>query len=147
MSLAAAQAPAAKPANEPEPAGPPLPVYPGGYPALFVAWHEAHPEVYTALVQGARRLVREKITAISLRYLYEHERIQRWKRARRAKKAAKDDTASAMQQFGLNNNFVTWYGRLIVAQEKDLQDCFSLRATQNGTAKAEAAGQVPLEFD
>lgn len=114
----------------------PCSVYPGGYPAAFCAFHDANPGVYEAIVWHARELKRRGFTGVGMRYLFEHERYNR----------KRDNSRTVGIETGLNNNFATFYGRLVEAQEDDLEGFFRLRAI-GGERAAKDACQGVMEFD
>lgn len=79
----------------------------------FLAFHEANPHVYDALVQMARDLVRRGRDHLGIGMLFE---VLRWSYI----KTWSDD-------FKLNNNYRSRYARLIARTESDLANVFELR--------------------
>ncbi|MGB5760820.1 MAG: hypothetical protein WBM50_28150 [Acidimicrobiales bacterium] len=84
----------------------------GSIEANFLAFHEANPWVYTALVRLARDMNRRPI---GIGMLFE---VIRWQYARAT---VSDDGLR------LNNNFRSRYARLIMEQEPDLAGVFQIR--------------------
>lgn len=95
-------------ANLPEPA---TIVPQGSIEANFLAFHEANPWVYDALVRLALDMDRRPI---GIGMLWE---VLRWQHLR----------ATTGDPFKLNNNYRSRYARLIMEQEPDLEGVFLTR--------------------
>ena len=80
----------------------------------FLDFHRLNPHVYTELVEMARELTHHGIQKTSIKMLFE---VLRWKHLLRTR----GDT------FKLNNNFHSYYARLIMINEPDLQGIFETR--------------------
>lgn len=84
----------------------------------FDRFHADNPRVYTTLVRLAREWVAQFGShKLGIATLYE--------RARWEISLATNDA-----DFKLNNNFRAYYARLIMAQERDLEGLFDLRASK-----------------
>lgn len=115
-------------------------VYPIGYPGAFVLFHESNIWVYDSMVAHAKRLKAQGYTTVGVRYLFEHLRYTK-ERPEIVRAPGKINL-----EFGLNNNFSTYYGRLIEQQESDLKGFFRLRSTSDEKPAPDAA-QLGMEFD
>lgn len=80
----------------------------------FLRFHAENPLVYEELVKLARRGKRAGVTRIGIKMLFE---VLRWQHAL--------DTAG--DDFKLNNNYHSYYARLIMRKEPDLFGIFELR--------------------
>lgn len=80
----------------------------------FLRFHRENPHVYTELVKLARRAHQAGNRRIGIKMLFE---VLRWRHALRT---GGDD-------FKLNNNYHSYYSRLIMAREDDLRGVFELR--------------------
>ena len=80
----------------------------------FMAFHAKNPQVYRELVALARRLRKRGVTVMGISMLYE---VLRYRRAVR----------SAGDAFKLNNNYRSYYARLLMLDEPDLAGAFELR--------------------
>lgn len=83
--------------------------------ACFARFHTNHPEVYRGLVALAREAKQAGQTRVGIGMLFE---VLRWQRV-----VAGDDH----ETFLLNNNYRSRYARLIMANERDLDDIFATR--------------------
>lgn len=82
----------------------------------FWGFHEANPHVYTRLVELARAWVQRRgPRKLGMKMLFE---VLRWEVAMRT---TGDD-------FKLNNNYTSYYARLIMERESDLAGIFETRA-------------------
>lgn len=122
---------------------PPVPAYnsyPIGYPAKFVIFHDRNPWVYEGILRRARELKARGFAGVGVRYLFEDLRY--------SKEAADHQAERPAFDFMLDNNLCPWYGRLLLAQEPDMQGFFRLRRTDTEISMTEAmAGQTTMEFD
>lgn len=84
---------------------------------MFLAFHEAHPEVYDELVALCRQARAAGYTQGGIAMVWE---VLRWHRLFSPKNDALD--------FKLNNNHKSRYARLIMKRERDLADFFEVRA-------------------
>ena len=82
----------------------------------FDEFHKAHPQVYRELVRRSRLMI-ERDQRFGIRTLWESMRWDFW-------------IAASPQPFKLNNNHVSFYARLVMAQEPDLADVFNIRDTE-----------------
>lgn len=80
----------------------------------FLAFHAANPHVYAELVLLARRARRRGVERIGIGMLFE---VLRWRVALR----------TGGDEFKLNNNYRSYYARLIMLQEPDLVGAFETR--------------------
>jgi hypothetical protein len=80
----------------------------------FLRFHHDNPHVYRELVTLARRARRAGADRIGIGMLFE---VLRWRHTLRT---GGDD-------FKLNNNYRSYYARLIMAHEADLEGVFELR--------------------
>lgn len=82
----------------------------------FVAFHEANPHIYLGIVWWGRHY-RDATgaTRLSMQMLIENARCQRGI-------ATKTD-----EEWKINNTFVAYYSRLVMAQEPDLDGMFEIR--------------------
>jgi hypothetical protein len=80
----------------------------------FKRFHGENPHVYTELVTMARELVDVGHAKIGIGMLFE---VLRWRHALR----------TAGDTFKLNNNYRSYYARLIMRREEDLAGVFELR--------------------
>jgi hypothetical protein len=84
----------------------------------FTRFHNNNPEVYETLVRLAREWVRRTGRhKLGIASLFERTR---WEIA----------IATSDADFKLNNNYRSWYARLIMHQEKDLIGIFDLRKSE-----------------
>jgi hypothetical protein len=84
----------------------------------FVRFHMRSPEVYSTLVELARRWVQATgRNRLGIATLYERAR---WELA----------LATSDADFKLNNDYRAFYARLIMLQEPDLADLFELRSSE-----------------
>jgi hypothetical protein len=81
----------------------------------FRLFHAANPEVYDRLVSLARGLVRKGNRRVGIKMLFE---VLRWHHMA---------TAGDADGFKLNNNYHSYYARLIMHREPDLAGVFELR--------------------
>lgn len=81
----------------------------------FWRFHEANPHVYARLVRLARDLVAKGRKRLGIKMLFE---VLRWHHL----STCHDDSP-----FLLDNNFHSYYSRLIMASEPDLDGIFELR--------------------
>jgi len=108
--------------------------YPTGYPPGFILFHDAHPEVFTAIVAHARLLKSQGHKGIGMRFLFEYERYYGDRRE-----------VENFMDYGLNNNWSTSYGRLAEELHPDLRGFFRLRSTSEEKKAADPA-QTTMEF-
>lgn len=80
----------------------------------FLRFHAENPQVYDELVRLAKRGKRAGVTRIGIKMLFE---VLRWRHA----------LATGGDDFKLNNNYHSYYARLIMRQESDLFGIFELR--------------------
>jgi len=80
----------------------------------FRAFHAANPHVYRELVLLARRARRRGVERIGIGMLFE---VLRWNVALR----------TGGDEFKLNNNYRSYYARLIMMREPELADVFETR--------------------
>lgn len=80
----------------------------------FWVFHYANPQVYAELVMLARRAVRRGVHRIGIGMLFE---VLRWRVALRTQG----------DEFKLNNNYRSYYARLIMSREPDLVGVFETR--------------------
>lgn len=80
----------------------------------FLRFHSDNPHVYDALVKLARRAHRSGANRVGIKMLFE---VLRWRHTLRT---GGDD-------FKLNNNYHSYYARLIMSREPDLFGIFELR--------------------
>jgi hypothetical protein len=93
----------------------PTPVLPAdSIEQRFLAFHDANPEVYAALVRLAREARYRGATKLGLRQLWE---VMRWEQGN----FGVDD------DYQLNDNFISRYARMIMRDEPDLTGIFELR--------------------
>lgn len=83
----------------------------------FRDFHEAHPVVYTELVQMTRQVKSRGYTRIGIELIWS---AYRWNRMMRT--PPKDEYG-----FKLNDHYRSRYARLIMANEPDLADFFQIR--------------------
>jgi hypothetical protein len=84
----------------------------------FDAFHRENPRVYETLVRLAREWIqRTGRRKIGIATLFERTR---WEIA----------LATSDPEFKLNNNFRAFYSRLIMCQERDLDEIFDCRASE-----------------
>jgi len=109
--------------------------YPIGYPPGFTVFHDAHPEVFEAIIDHARTLKRQGHSGVGMRFLFEFERYY-----------GKRKDAENYMQYGLNNSWSTSYGRLAEEMHPDLRGFFRLRSTTDEKAAVDP-NQLGMEFD
>ena len=80
----------------------------------FRRFHEDNPHVYRRLVELARAWNERRGTAVGIKMLFE---VLRWEVA----------MSSTGDEFKLNNNYHSYYARLIMDREPDLDGIFQLR--------------------
>lgn len=80
----------------------------------FLRFHADNPHVYDELVMLARRAISRGATRLGIKMMFE---VLRWRHTLRT---GGDD-------FKLNNNYHSYYARLIMSREADLGDVFELR--------------------
>ena len=80
----------------------------------FLRFHTENPHVYDELVLLARRAKRAGSRRVGIKMLFE---VLRWRHALR----------TGGDEFKLNNNYHSYYARLIMAREEDLFGIFELR--------------------
>lgn len=97
----------------------------------FWQFHEANPQVYARLVALARDLVRQGRRRVGIKMLFE---VLRWHHLR---------TVGDADGFKLNNNYHSYYARLIMHQESDLGGVFELRALAADEPFAQAVTPQP----
>jgi hypothetical protein len=84
----------------------------------FESFHQANPKVYVVLVRLAREWIkRTGRHKIGIGALFERAR---WEIA----------IETSDPEFKLNNNFRSFYARLIMADNEDLGDIFNLRSSE-----------------
>jgi len=94
----------------------------------FWQWHAANPHVYDRLVYLTRDLARRGRGRVGIGMLFE---VLRWHHL---------STVGDADGFKLNNNYRSYYARLIMAQEHDLDGVFELRHLHAD----EPFGQTPV---
>ena len=82
----------------------------------FAAFHDANPHVYGALRRLALGMVRRGRRRIGMKMLFE---VLRWQYAM--------STTDAGSEFKLNNNYTSFYARLLAENEAELAGVFELR--------------------
>jgi hypothetical protein len=87
--------------------------------ANFWEFHAANPEVYVRLVSLARMLRGRGRKRCGMKMLFEQLRWEHYLET--------EDRSS----FKLNNNYTSYYARLIRSQEPDLAGMFELRGLRN----------------
>lgn len=80
----------------------------------FLRFHHENPHVYKELVRLSRQLIEHGTRRIGIKMLFE---VLRWQHLIRTRG---DD-------FKLNNNYHSYYARMIMAREPDLRGVFELR--------------------
>lgn len=80
----------------------------------FWRFHRENPHVYTELVSLARRAVHAEAKKVGIGMLFE---VLRWRHTLR----------TGGDEFKLNNNYRSYYARLIMQQEADLEGLFETR--------------------
>ena len=110
--------------------------FPVGYPASFVAFHEANGWIYDSIVREARALKDRGYSCVGMRYLFEHQRYQ----------TARPPFQSVDFVAALNNNFSAYYARLVTVRERDLVGFFRMRRMRGEMDSADAS-QQSMEFD
>jgi len=83
----------------------------------FDTFHESNPDVYTELVSLARRWKENGNSKLGIATVFE---VLRWNRHLAGVKDNKG--------FKLNNNYRSFYARMIMANEPDLDGVFDVRA-------------------
>lgn len=83
----------------------------------FQQFHQANPHVFTALRALALQLKRRGLRKYGMKGLFE---VLRWQHAMYT-----DDPAS---DFKLNNNYTSFYARLLMEREPELDGFFEVRA-------------------
>lgn len=106
--------------------------YPEGYAPKFIAFHDANPSVAEALTDHAFRLKARGHGSVSMRYLFEHERLY----------GQHPDTGGP---YVLDNNLCPAFTRLIEEREPSLRGFFPVRCTQEERAAAEMVRQAEKE--
>lgn len=87
-----------------------------GHFLAFAEFHTANPDVYNTLVEMTRELKQKGHTKVGIGMLFE---VMRWQHMRAWEK---DEMG-----FKLNHNFRSYYARLIMADEPDLDGIFEIR--------------------
>lgn len=82
----------------------------------FSAFHAANPHVYQALRRLAVQMVRRGHRRIGIKMLFE---VLRWQYAM--------STADPASEFTLNNNYTSFYARLLMDNEPELANAFEIR--------------------
>ena len=85
----------------------------------FYLFHEANPHVYRQLVKLARQAKRAGATKLGIGMLFE---VLRWRHT----------LATGGDEFKLNNNYRSYYARMIMLREHDLVGIFETRALHAG---------------
>jgi hypothetical protein len=80
----------------------------------FWQFHNGNPHIYTRLVEMARQLKAKGFRRYSINSLFE---VLRWHSALKTKGSL----------FKLNNNYRSYYARLIMEKEPDIEGFFSIR--------------------
>lgn len=80
----------------------------------FWRFHGQNPHVYDQLVRLARQAVRRGATHLGIGMLFE---VLRWRHT----------LATGGDEFRLNNNYRSYYARLIMMNERDLEGVFETR--------------------
>lgn len=83
----------------------------------FAEFHSANPAVYAELVRLARELRASGHRRLGIRMLWE---VLRWQRML--------DIEAGVSPYKLNDHYVPYYARLIMATEPDLVGIFEIRA-------------------
>ena len=83
----------------------------------FAAFHSANPHVYQALRRHALAMVRRGHRRIGIKMLFE---VLRWQYAM--------STVDPASEFTLNNNYTSFYARLLMDNEPDLVGVFETRS-------------------
>ena len=89
----------------------------GPHVGEFWAFHRVNPLVYDILVTKARQASKKGFERIGIKMLWE---VMRWEIKMRTVDPSQDE-------FKLNNNYHSYYARLIMFQEPDLKGIFELR--------------------
>lgn len=82
----------------------------------FWDFHEDNPHIYDELVRLTRQLVDRGHTRVGIKMLFE---VLRWQYALRTSREDGD--------FKLNNNYHSYYARLIMRENRDLRGVFETR--------------------
>lgn len=82
----------------------------------FAAFHEANPHVYTELRKMALAMVQRGYRRIGVKMLFE---VLRYRHAM--------TTSDPSSEFKLNNNYTSFYARLLMCNEPALDGAFELR--------------------
>jgi hypothetical protein len=90
----------------------------------FLLFHERNPHVYAELVELARRAARRGVTRLGIGMLFE---VLRWRHSLR----------TGGDPFKLNNNYRSYYARLIMLRERDLAGIFETRRLHAGEEDGE----------
>ena len=80
----------------------------------FLDFHRINPHVYTELVKLTRQLHDRGVTRVGIKMLFE---VLRWQHL----------LATAGDDFKLNNNFTSYYARMIMINNPDLKGIFLTR--------------------
>lgn len=83
----------------------------------FLEFHAANPIVYYELVRYARQAKKAGATKVGIKMLFE---VLRWNVLLNTARTGNDD-------FKLNNNYHSYYARLIMSNEPDLEGIFETR--------------------
>lgn len=89
----------------------------------FLRFHGENPQVYRELVMLARRATRAGATHLGIGMLFE---VLRWRHTLR----------TGGDEFKLNNNYRSYYARLIMLREPDLDGVFETRRLHTPGAAA-----------
>jgi hypothetical protein len=108
--------------------------FPANYPPGFVIFDDEHPEICRQMLQHARKLKSAKRRYVGVKFLLEYERYYGGER--------EDDPV----YFAIDNNFATWFGRKIEAENPDLRGLFRLRRRRGEKCIVDPA-QTTLEYD
>jgi hypothetical protein len=81
---------------------------------MFWSFHHENPHVYDELVRLARRARRRGVARVGMKMLFE---VLRWDFALR----------TGGDEFKLNNNYTSYYARLVMVNEPDLEGVFETR--------------------
>ncbi len=84
----------------------------------FRAFHDANPRVYALIVEIARHAHNRGVKRLGMQAIFERIRWQHM-------------IATRGDAYKLNNNYVSFYARLVIVSEPDLRGMFQTRFSRN----------------
>lgn len=90
----------------------------------FLRFHRENPHIYDEIVKLARRARGAGSQKIGIGMVFE---VMRWRHT----------IGSSGDDFKLNNNYRSYYARMVMAREYDLRDIFELRGLHGAGLKPE----------